>query len=155
MKKILIIFISLFLITSCGKNEDQVLINNEEYKLGDTINIKLNFKNDDKPAKLCPTIKITREKENKSNIATSLDYHSENLETLNYSIKSLNESDNNGWHLRLDLEKISDENIIYLEEIANLKLTIKEAGNYQITLDDTEEECYTKYKNDLTLEITK
>ena len=150
MKKLLLILI-LFLLTSCG-NKSEVTINDKEYELNDTFYVNLTLDNDDNNINICPVIKITKDDEkDTSKIVNYIDYSSENLEVFNYNVNGLMETfDDDGWYLQLNLDKV-DINDTYVK----IKLKVKEKGNYHITLKDTNEECYTKYKNDLKLEITK
>ena len=150
MKK-LFILLSLFLLTSCG-NSSEVTINDKEYKLNDTFYVNLTLDNDENNINICPKIKISKDGEkNTSKIVNYIDYSSENLEVFNYNVNGLMETfDDNGWYLQLNLDKI-DSSDTYLK----IKLKVKEKGNYHITLGDTNEECFTKYKDDLKLEITK
>ena len=150
MKKLLLILI-LFLLTSCG-NKSEVTINDKEYELNDTFYVNLTLDNDDNNINICPIIKISKDNEkDTSKIANYLNYSSENLEVFNYNVNGLMETfDDNGWYLQLNLDKV-DINDTYVK----IKLKVKEKGNYHITLKDTNEECFTKYKNDLKLEITK
>lgn len=150
MKKLLLIF-SLFLLTSCG-NKSEVTINDKEYELNDTFYVNLTLDNDDNNVSICPVIKISKDDEkNTSKIVNYVDYSSENLEVFNYNVNGLMETfDDKGWYLQLNLDKV-ENNDTYVK----IKLIVKEKGNYHITLVDTDEECFTKYKNDLKLEITQ
>ena len=155
MKKLFLIF-SLFLLTSCG-SKSEVSINNKEYKLNDTIYINLTLDTNDNNVSICPTIKISKDDESDSSeIINYLNYSSENLEIFNYNVQGLYETyDDNGWYLKLNLEKINANNVDNIKDLVKLKLTIKEKGNYHISLDNSDEECYTKYKDNLKLEITQ
>ena len=157
MKKLLLIFLSLFLLTSCGNKKSEITINDKEYKLNDTIYVNLTLDSDNKNINICPTIKISKDDESDpNNIIKHLDYNLDNLEIYNYNIQELNEShDKTNWYLKLNLEKMNADNIDNIKDLVKLKLTIKEKGNYHISLDNTDEECYTKYKDSLKLEITK
>lgn len=150
MKKLFLI-LTLFLLTACENNSD-VTINDKKYKLNDTFYVNLTLDNDDNNVSICPIIKITKDDEkDTSKIINYLDYSSENLEVFNYNVNGLMETfDDQGWYLQLNLDKV-DINDTYIK----IKLKVKEKGNYHITLGDTNEECFTKYKDDLKLEITK
>ena len=150
MKKLFLI-LTLFLLTSCGTKSD-VTINNKEYELNDTFYINLTLDNDDNNINLCPIIKISKDDEKNTNkIVNYVDYSSENLEVFNYNVNGLMETfDDKGWYLQLNLFKI-DSSDTHLK----IKLKVKEKGNYHITLGDTDEECFTKYKDYLKLEITQ
>lgn len=150
MKKILLI-LTLFLLTSCG-NKSDVTINDKAYELNDTVYVNLTLDNDDNNVSICPIIKISKDDEkDTSKIANYVDYSSENLEVFNYNVNGLMETfDDKGWYLQLNLDKV-DINDTYVK----IKLKVKEKGNYHITLGDTNEECFTKYKDNLKLEITK
>ena len=156
MKKLFILVLSLFLLTSCGGNSE-ITINDKEYKLNDTIYINLTLDNKDSDITICPRIKISKDGESEpNNIVKNLDYNLDNIEIFNYNIQELNEShDKTNWYLKLNLQKMNADNIDNIKDLVKLKLTIKEKGNYHISLDNTDEECYTKYKDDLKLEITK
>ena len=154
MKKLLLLI--LFLLTSCGNNS-KVTINDKEYKLNDTIFINLTLDTQDSNVSVCPTIKISKDDESDpNNVVKYLDYNLDNLEVYNYNVQELNEShDKTNWYLKLNLEKMNAENIDNIKDLVKLKLTIKEKGNYHIILNNSDEDCYTKYKNNLKLEIAK
>ena len=154
MKKLFLVLI-LFLLTSCSNSN--VTINDKKYKLNDTIYINLTLDTKSNIVSICPTIKISKDDESSpNNIPKYLDYNLDNLEIFNYNVNLLNEShDKENWYLKFDLEKINDNNIDNINELIKLKLNIKEKGNYHISLDNNDDECYTKYKDSLKLEITK
>ena len=150
MKKLFLVLI-LFLLTSCG-NKSKITINDKEYELNDTFYVNLTLDNDENSINICPTIKISKEDEtNNSKIANYVDYSSKKLEVFNYNVNGLMETfDDKGWYLQLNLDKV-ENNDTYVK----IKLKVKEKGNYHITLGETNEECFTKYKDDLKLEITQ
>ena len=151
MKKLFLVLI-LFLLTSCGNKKSEITINDKEYELNDTFYVNLTLDNDESNINICPIIKISKDDEkDTSKIANYVDYSSENLEVFNYNVNGLIETfDDNGWYLQLNLDKV-ENNDTYVK----IKLKVKEKGKYHITLGDTTEKCFTKYKNDLILEITK
>ena len=127
MKKLFVLILSLFLLTSCGKPKSVISINDEEYKLNDTVYVSLTLNNNDSNINICPTIKISMDDENDpSNTIKYLDYNLGNLEIFNYNINELTETqDKKSWYLKLNLEKINENNIDNLKELAKLKLTIR------------------------------
>lgn len=157
MKKLFVLILSLFLLTSCGNKKSEVTINDKEYKIKDTIYVNLTLDTEDSNVSVCPKIKISKDDESDpNNITKYLDYNLDNLEVYNYNVQELNEShDKTNWYLKLNLEKMNADNIDDIKDLVKLKLTIKEKGNYHISLDNNDEECYTKYKDNLKLEITK
>ena len=156
MKKLFVLILSLFLLTSCGNNS-KVTVNDKEYKLNDILYVNLTLDSEDSNVNICPTIKISKDDESDSNkVIKDLDYSLDNLEVFNYNVKELNEThDKASWYLKLNLEKMNTNDIDNIKDLVKLKLTIKEKGNYHITINNSDEECYTKYKDNLKLEITK
>ena len=150
MKKLFLVLI-LFLLTSCG-NKSKITINDKEYELNDTFYVNLTLDNDDNNINICPIIKISKDDEkDTSKIVNYVDYSSKKLEVFNYNVNGLMETfDDKGWYLQLNLDKV-ENNDTYVK----IKLKVKEKGNYHITLGETNEECFTKYKDDLKLEITQ
>lgn len=157
MKKWLILILSLFLLTSCGSKKSEVTLNGKEYNLNDVIYVNLSLDTKDSKVSICPTIKISKDDESDpNNVIKYLDYSLDNLEVFNYNVKELNEThDKTNWYLKLNLEKMSADNIDNINDLIKLKLTVKEKGDYHIAIDNNDEECYTKYKDNLKLEITK
>ena len=157
MKKYVFLIILILLSSACGKENDETYINNFEYHVNDTINVNVLFDNTDANVLVCPTLNIVKDgEENHKNIVEYLDYNIDNLEVYNYNINELSEDyTNDKWFLKFNLQQLSNEKIDNITPMIKLKLKIKESGKYQIFFEDSNEECYTKYKDKLRIEITK